>query len=213
MSKNTNVSHWMNLVKAGDSTAANRIWQHYFDRLVRSVRGRLYRLTRAVSDEEDLVLSVFDSFYNAAENGRFPDLSDRDDLWRLWLRMSARKVVDKRRHDLRRRRGGTARLHSLDHTGDDGNIIEAIGDEPSLEMELMMQESVEQLFSHLGIEQLRDLAGAKLEGYSNADLAQRFGYSERTIESRLHLFRNIDRGKCSVRLRQIPCRTASTTQY
>ena len=189
MSKSTNVSHWINLVKTGDSTAANRIWQHYFDRLVRCVRGRLYGQNRAVSDEEDIVLSVFDSFYNAAENGRFPDLSDRDDLWRLLLRMAARKVVDKRRHDLRQRRGGHARLHSLDHASDDENVIEAIGDEPSPEMVLMMQESVEQLFSYLGVGQLTDLVGAKLEGYSNAELAQRFGCSERTIERRLHLIR------------------------
>ena len=81
------------------------------------------------------------------------------------------------------------RFHSLDHAGDDGNIVEAIGDEPSPEMVLMMQESVEQLFSHLGVGQLIDLAGAKLEGYSNTELAQRFGCSQRTIERRLHLIR------------------------
>jgi DNA-directed RNA polymerase specialized sigma24 family protein len=189
MSKSTNVSHWIDLVKAGDSAAANRIWQHYFDRLVRSVRARLYGQNRAVSDEEDIVLSVFDSFYSAVEKGRFPDLSDRDDLWRLLLRMSARKVVDKRRHDLRQRRGGNVKLHSLALAGDDENVIEAIGDEPSPEMVLMMQESVEQFLSHLGVGQLRDLAGAKLEGYSNAELAQRFACSERTIERRLHLIR------------------------
>jgi len=189
MSKSTNVSHWIDLVKAGDLTAANRIWQRYFDRLVRSVRGRLYGQNRAVSDEEDIVLSVFDSFYNAAENGRFPDLSDRDDLWRLLLRMAARKVVDKRRHDQRQRRGGSVRLHSLDRAGDDEHVIQAIGDEPSPEMVLMLQESVEHFFSHLGVGQLRDLAGAKLEGYSNAQLAQRFGCSQRTIERRLHLIR------------------------
>ena len=53
----------------------------------------------------------------------------------------------------------------------------------------MMRESVEEFFSHLGVGQLRDLAGAKLEGYSNAELAERFGCSERTIERRLHLIR------------------------
>lgn len=189
MSKSTNVSHWIDLVKAGDSAAANQIWRLYFDRLVRAVRGRLVGQNRAVSDEEDIVLSVFDSFYNAAENGNFPDLADRDDLWRLLLRMSARKVIDKRRHDGRQRRGGKVMLHSLDQAAEDGSIIEAIGDEPSPEMVLIMQESVEQFFSHLGVGQLRDLAGAKLEGYSNAELARRFGCSERTIERRLHLIR------------------------
>ncbi len=189
MSKSTNVSHWIALVKDGDSAAANHIWQFYFDRLVRSVRARLYGQNRALSDEEDIVLSVFDSFYNAAENGRFPDLSDRDDLWRLLLRISARKVVDKRRHDRRQRRGGNVQVHSLNQTGDDDCVIEVIGDQPSPEMVLMVQESVEEVFSLLGVGQLRDLAGAKLEGCSNAELAERFGCSERTIERRLHLIR------------------------
>ena len=189
MSNSHDVSHWIDQVKVGDSAAANLLWQHYFDRLVRSVRHRLYGQNRAVSDEEDVVLSVFESFYSAVQKGRFPDLFDRDDLWRLLLRMSARKVVDKRRYDQRQRRGGGVQIHSLDCADHENQIIEAIGNEPSPQMVLMMQESVEKLFSHLGVGQLRDLAGAKLEGYSNAELATRFECSERTIERRLHLIR------------------------
>ena len=189
MSESKNVSHWIDLVKDGDSAAADRIWRHYFQRLVHAVRGRLRGGDRAVTDEEDIALSVFDSFYDAAENGRFPDLSDRDDLWRLLLRMAARKVVDKRRRDQRQRRGGDVRVHSLDPAGDEERIIDAIGDEPSPEMALMMQETVERFFSHLGVGPLGEIAGAKLEGYSNAEIARRLGCSERTIERRLHLIR------------------------
>ncbi|QEG21620.1 ECF-type sigma factor [Mariniblastus fucicola] len=189
MSDSQNVSHWINLVKDGDSSAANRIWRHYFDRLVGSVRQRLYGQNRAISDEEDIVLSVFDSFYAAAEKGRFPDLADRDDLWRLLLTMATRKVIDKRRRDTRQRRGGELAIHSLDGDSGDSIIVEAIGNEPTPDMVLMMQESVEELFSHLGVGQLQELAGAKLEGYSNAEIADRFECSERTIERRLHLIR------------------------
>lgn len=184
-----NVSHWIEQIKHGDSIAANHLWQHYFGRLVRTVRQRMHGLNRAASDEEDIVVSVFDSFYDAVEQGRFPDLADRDDLWRLLLRMSARKVVDKRRHDGRQRRGGDVAMHSLDQTSDQEIVFQAIGTEPSPDMVLMMQESVQQFFSHLGVGQLADLAGAKLEGYSNAELAKRFACSERTIERRLHLIR------------------------
>lgn len=56
-------------------------------------------------------------------------------------------------------------------------------------MVVTIQETAEKFFSVLGVGQLRDLAGAKLEGYSNAELALRFDCSERTIERRLHLIR------------------------
>ena len=68
-------------------------------------------------------------------------------------------------------------------------MIEVIGREPSPEMVFIMEESLEQFFSHLGVGQLRDLAVAKLEGYSNAEISVRFECSERTIERRLHLIR------------------------
>ena len=128
------------------------------------VRRKLYGQNRAVSDEEDIVLSVFESFYDAAENGRFPDLSDRDDLWQLLLRMSGRKVIDKRRRDRRQRRGGEVRVHSLNELRDGESVIDAIGDEPSPEMVLMMQESVEQFFSHLGVGAAQRFSGCQVRG-------------------------------------------------
>lgn len=190
MNDSSTISRWIDQAKMGDSLAAEQLWRHYFDRLVRVVRNRLRGGNRAVSDEEDVVLSVFDSFYEAAKNGRFPDLFDRDDLWHLLLRMASRKVIDKRRHDARHRRGGGVDTQSLDDLfRDEQPRIEVAGNEPTPDMVVMMQESVEHFFSHLGVGQLRELAGAKLEGHSNADLAERFGCSERTIERRLHLIR------------------------
>ncbi|MCR9293737.1 MAG: ECF-type sigma factor [bacterium] len=184
------VSNWIDEVREGRSTAAMHIWQHYFDRLVRAARARLKGQDRGMADEEDIVVSVFESFYRAAKEGRFPQLAGRDELWRLLLTMSARKIVDKQRHDHRLRRGAGQTVRSLQEaTGDAGLAIQVIGNEPTPEMVAMMTESVERLFSHLGEGPLRELAVAKLEGYSNAELSQRFGCSERTIERRLHLIR------------------------
>ncbi len=197
MSDDQNVSHWIEQVKDGDSVAARQLWQHYYDRLVRMARQNLCGQNRGVADEEDIVVSVFESFYRAAEMGRFPDLAGRDDLWRLLLKMSARKIVDKRRHDRRQRRGAGAKVRSLDQAGrEDQAIIEVIGDEPTPEMVLMMTESFERLIAHLGDGQLREIAVGKMEGFSNAELAERLQCSERTIERRLHLIRE----KCQQQL-------------
>jgi RNA polymerase sigma factor (sigma-70 family) len=190
MSDDNNVSHWIDLVKEGDSVAAHELWHHYYDRLVRNTRQHLRGLNRGMTDEEDIVVSVFESFYRAAEQGRFPEMSQREDLWRLLLVMSARKIIDKRRHDQRQRRGAGEHVLSLQGgRSDDEALIQVIGDEPTPEMVLMMTESFERLLSHLGDGQLREIAVGKMEGFSNAELAIRFDCSERTIERRLHLIR------------------------
>ena len=46
-------------------------------------REHLYTLMSEgrLADEEDVALSAFDSFCRGAEQGRFPRLDDRDDLW------------------------------------------------------------------------------------------------------------------------------------
>lgn len=189
MSDENNVSHWIDQVKEGDSVAANELWEHYYDRLIRNVRRHFRDQNRGASDEEDIVVSVFESFYRAARAGRFPEMAGRDDLWRLLLKMSARKLVDKRRRDRRQRRGSGKPVFSLQAAGEDQAVIEVIGDEPTPEMVMTMAESVEQLLSHLGDGQLREIAVGKMEGFSNAEIATRLGCSERTIERRLHLIR------------------------
>src|SRR5262249_9759250 len=80
--------------KAGDPDAAEALWRRYFARLVGLARARLAATRRlgADADEEDAALSAFNSFCDGAARGRFPILGDRDDLWRLLVVLTSRKV-------------------------------------------------------------------------------------------------------------------------
>ena len=87
--------------RAGALAAAQPLWERYFQRLVRLARQKLRRGHRsgADADAEDAALSVFDSFCDSAARGRFPQLDDRDDLWRLLVTITTYKVTDHaRRH-------------------------------------------------------------------------------------------------------------------
>lgn len=45
-------------------------------------------------DEEDVAASAFDSFCEAVDRRRSPNLQDRDGLWELLLTITERKAVD-----------------------------------------------------------------------------------------------------------------------
>src|SRR5688572_16833726 len=98
------VTRWVEQLAAGDRDAAQRIWERYFRRLVGLARVRLGDLPRRAADEEDVVLSAFDSFCRGAERGHFPRLDDRDDLWALLVTITARKACDLRKYEGQQRR-------------------------------------------------------------------------------------------------------------
>jgi DNA-directed RNA polymerase specialized sigma24 family protein len=52
-----------------------------------------------------------------------------------------------------------------------------------------MVEACQCLFDRLVDPNLKSLAAAKLEGYTNGEIAERLGCSLRTVERRLHLIR------------------------
>jgi len=188
------VTHWFEQVREADSLAARALWERYFPELVRLAREKLRGAPRRAADEEDVAASVMESLFRAAEQGRFPNLADRDDLWRLLLRMTARKVVDLKRHEARVRRGGgrvrgESALGRAGSAYDPAALAEVIGDAPTPQFAAMMIEQCQGLLAQLGDPDLETLALAKLEGYANEEIAERLGCSLRTVERRLHLIR------------------------
>ena len=113
------VTVWIENLKQDDSQAAGELWSRYFDRLVRLARRKLGDWPRRVADEEDVAVSVFSALCSGAAAGRFTQLQNRDDLWRLLVAISAMKVVDLMRHEGREKRGGgRVRGHSIFHRQD-----------------------------------------------------------------------------------------------
>lgn len=78
------VTQWLTRLAKGDEWAARRIWERYYEQLVRLARRKLGRSPRRAADEEDVVLSAFEGFCRNAAAGRFSQLGDRYDL-SLWL--------------------------------------------------------------------------------------------------------------------------------
>jgi DNA-directed RNA polymerase specialized sigma24 family protein len=183
-------------VKAGDHEAVRLLWHRYYPRLVALARKRLQAAPRRVADEEDAALSAFDSFCRRAEQGQFPDLKDRDGLWALLVVLTARKAADLVKHLHRDKRGGgqvqgNSALRPAGGDSGAGGFDGLEGDDPTPEEAAILAEEVEGLLARLPDQALRQVAVWKLEGYSNAEIAQRHDCSLPTVERRLAIIRRL----------------------
>src|SRR5262249_20885336 len=143
--------------------------------------------SRRVADEEDVALSAFDSFIHRAAAGRFPRLEDRDDLWKVLFVLTVRKAIDHARREGRRVRGG-GQVRSLEQlTGLEAGELAAL--EPGPELAAEMADECRRLLDRLGDETLRSVAGWKMEGYTNVEIAARLGCVEQTVERKLQRIR------------------------
>jgi DNA-directed RNA polymerase specialized sigma24 family protein len=178
---------WMDGLAQGRDSAAQVLWEEYFDKLVRLARRKLEGMPRRAADEEDVALSALKSFVRGVEGGRFPNLGAPDDLWRLLVTITARKAIaERKRHLAKKRGGGLIRGESVfqgaaESEPQDG-ICQVLGQAPTAEFQAMMTEQCEQLLSQLEDPRLRVVALCKLEGYSNQEIARAFNSTTRTIE-------------------------------
>src|SRR5207302_11007223 len=119
------ITRWIDQLQAGDLAAAQPIWERYFHLLVELARRKLGVTPRA-QDEEDVALSAFDSFCRGLKRGRFPDLQDRDNLWKLLVVLTARKACHLMRDEQRLKRGGQ-------RAGTTEDLEQVVAHEPSPE--------------------------------------------------------------------------------
>jgi RNA polymerase sigma factor (sigma-70 family) len=196
MSTADSVTRWIDQLKAGDEAAAERLWDRYFHRLVGLARKKLQATARTAADEEDVALSAFASFCRAAQKGRFPRLSDRDDLWAMLMVITARKAGHLVRHENQEKRaraptdqdGARPALASGEGVSD----LEAIiGREPTPAFAAQVAEQCRRLLASLGDADLERIALLKMEGYSQGEIAAQLGCVERTVRRRLHRIRTI----------------------
>ena len=171
--------------KEGDEDAVRTIWDRYFPQVVRLAGTRLKGQNRQAADEEDVAASVMESFFRAAEAGRFPNLRDSDGIWRLLSWMTQRKVID-----LVRRNAARPAVDALNVKGEANSPVMAslVSADPTPAMIALLNDQIQRLFEVLP-EKYHRIALKKLECMTVPEIAQACGVHISTVERRLRIIR------------------------
>jgi DNA-directed RNA polymerase specialized sigma24 family protein len=160
------------------------LWEKYFHRLVGLARKRLRDAPRRAADEEDVALSAFDSFCRNAEAGRFPDLTDRDSLWRLLAAFTMRKAAHHVRDTGALKRGGGV------VTDESAVFDEVLARDPDPALAAEVAEECDRLLAVLQNPELRQIALLRMDGFSLDEVAAKVGYSPSSVKRKLQLIRS-----------------------
>ena len=185
MSPEGSVTCWLGPLRAGDPAAAQQLWERYFHQLVGLARQRLRGARRRAADAEDVALSAFDSFYRAAEAGRFPQLADRESLWRLLVTVTARKAAHLVRDEGRQKRVGGA----VAAADPEVVLAEVLSREPSPAFAAEVAEECRRLLDRLGDQGLEAEALLRMEGYTVEEVAEKLDCAPRTVKRKLSIIR------------------------
>jgi RNA polymerase sigma factor (sigma-70 family) len=195
MSSNESVTAWIGALKESGQTAAQLLYERYIEQLVSLARKKLGAAPRRMADEEDVAQVAMNSFFRGVQQGRFPRLRDRDDLWQVLIMLVERKAIDQiRRQSSKKREGivGESVFGRPDlEASAVGGIEQIMGYEPSPQFAVEVAEEFDRRLQQLGDEELQQIALWKMEGRTNSEIAQELGCVPRTVERRLELIRNI----------------------
>jgi RNA polymerase sigma-70 factor, ECF subfamily len=179
-------------LRAGDETAAEEIFRRFAERLIPLARNRLDVRLRGKFDPEDVLQSVFRSFFLRQANGQF-ELHDWDGLWSLLVRITLRKCGRRMaafwtdRRDVRREVGAGSSTASAGNEA--GGCWEAIARDPTAEEVAILTETLEHLMMGLDDGQ-RQIVELRLQGFTVAEISRQVERSERSVHRSLALVRD-----------------------
>lgn len=160
--------------KSGDQSAAQELHRLYSAQLCRLAEQQLdQRLKRRV-DGEDVVQSVFRSFFRRTANGEYA-IDDSAELWNLLVRITLNKVRDQARHHRAQKRDVAAEAADIEET-----LIEELAHEPTPEDAAALLDEVETALQGVSAQEANVIRLA-MDGYSSSEIASELGCSRWTV--------------------------------
>ena len=185
--QNASVSLWLTALRDGDQTAARRLWTFIGRRLTSLAKSEVAQAAPCVYDEDDVALSAFNALCHGMRHGRYDDVVNRGDLWRLLAVITINKARTRATRENRQKRGGSAKHVS------DGDAILALltSPDPPPELNVCMQDECERMLGLLQKQELKMVVLLRVEGYTNEEIACHLGCTRRSVQRRLTLIRDI----------------------
>ncbi len=160
------------------STAETRIHEELVGKLVVLASRRINDRFQSKIAPKEVVQSVFASFFDHNRRGDF-EFSDWNSLWSLLVKMTVNKCSNRIKEFQTLKRNVELELSAGAVDAAESQFYGPTG-QPSVHEVAVFNETLDQLFDDIP-EDLQRLVSLKLQGYSNFEISEEVGCSERTV--------------------------------
>jgi RNA polymerase sigma-70 factor (ECF subfamily) len=177
----------LHLLRIGDQRAAQEVFDRYANQLLHLARRRIsQRLARRI-DPEDIVQSVFRTFFDRARAGKF-QVEGPDDLCKLLVRITVRKTLRQVAFHQAAKRDMNQEAVPAD--GEQDRLLEILDRGPTPEEAGKFLDQLDHLLDQMRPED-RQIIDLRLQGYSNVEIAERLNISDRKIRRLMERLRGL----------------------
>lgn len=181
---NDAASAWIRELVDGNEVVVGEFWQLYGESLQRLAASRMTPALRKRVGADDIVQSVCRTFFRRSREGQF-ELHGTASLWRLLCAITLTKVRQHARFHYQERRSINRERDPADGSADERAASEPKCAGPTPAEIVEFAEEIQRMFDALGDEE-RQFVQLRIEGLSQAEIAERLGCSERTVRRLLH---------------------------
>jgi RNA polymerase sigma-70 factor (ECF subfamily) len=169
-------------LRGGDPLAAESLFARYAQRLTSLAEQHLSRKLASRVQGEDVVQSVFRTFFRRTAQGEFR-IDSSAHIWRLLVKITLLKVrAEGRRHTAGRRDVGA------EAAGGDAWLLRVVAHEPDPAEAVALVDQVEALLRGLP-ELFWRVLEMRLQGLTVTDIGLQLGISRRSVHRALHLLK------------------------
>jgi RNA polymerase sigma-70 factor (ECF subfamily) len=173
--------------QAGDQKAAQELFDRYAERLLALARRRISQRLASRVDPEDVVQSVFRTFFDRVKAGQF-QIEDPNDVCKLLARITVNKTLRQIAHHKAAKRDPSLEAGQ----GVDGQerLREILDREPTPEEANAFMDQLEHFLGRLRPPD-RLILEMRMQGYNNLEIAEELKVSDRKIRRLMERVRSL----------------------
>jgi len=162
-----------------DDAAAQELFVRFAHQLIALALRHIDAGLRHKVDPEDVVQSVYKSFFVRYGDANNLDIVNWNSLWGLLTLITVRKCAERAAYHRAECRDAAREL-SPPRQEEPAPWLEPLGREPTPLEAAVLGETIEQLFAGLD-EQERSVLELSLQGYTTREISEQLGRAERTV--------------------------------